>query len=224
MCTANLDRPAAYVPSPPPSPPTYYPPPYYAPPPYYPTGAPYYPTGAPYYPTGVPPVAPPPYYPTGTPPPPPAQIQATATYGITIDIIAEGSVERASFERGFKDTMAAALGGSVNADDVTINFITAGSVIVSRQHLNASFPPPHGRAARAVMTLCQHRWPVCCQVEYTINIIGQHNTQYLAGALAAVTGLQLAALSFGPYTAIAVSTPTMRPPLIGTPPSGGGGH
>ena len=68
---------------------------------------------------------------SGTPPPPPAQIQATVTYAIDIATIAEGSAERASFETGFKDTIVAALDGNIQATDVTINSITAGSVVVS---------------------------------------------------------------------------------------------
>ena len=63
--------------------------------------------------------------------PPPAQIQATVTYAIDIATIAEGSAERASFETGFKDTIVAALDGNIQATDVTINSITAGSVVVS---------------------------------------------------------------------------------------------
>ena len=96
---------------------------------------------------------------SGTPPPPPAQIQATVTYAIDITTItAPNGMPTRSFETAFKETILVALEskcatcpfewrdindwrGEEWNSDVTINSITAGSVVVSFiRHLNSTEP------------------------------------------------------------------------------------
>merc|ERR1711968_284507 len=75
---------------------------------------------------------------SGTPPPPPPppptptyhKLTSQVTYDIDLTAIADGSDARSNFEAEFKADVAAAMGGAYTADDVTINSIVSGSVVV----------------------------------------------------------------------------------------------
>ena len=97
------------------------------------------------------PSSPAPQLPSSTTPAPPQQskLTAQATYAIDLATIYEGSNARRTFEADFKASVVSAMGGSTTADDVTINSIAAGSVVVD---FHVTVPTATVSAATATFT------------------------------------------------------------------------
>ena len=85
----------------------------------------------------------------GAPPPPQSKLTAQATFAIDLTTINEGSNARRTFEADFKASVVSAMGGSTTADDVTINSIAAGSVVVD---FHVTVPTATVSAATATFT------------------------------------------------------------------------